>query len=223
MNKNYYAPIRKRADGSIYLDKSNYFTKFLAGAAAILVLPLLFTAILMFALIDPFDVEAQRYENTQKPEGIGGPENAASETDVNIVKSNIAAENMPSIYPVEGRLTSNFGYRTNPFGGVSSEFHPGQDIAAPNGTPVIAPADGEVVFSGWQRGYGNIVIIEHGGGLSTRYAHLSESDVLVKQLVKRGEKIGKVGSTGRSTGAHLHYEVRVDNKSVNPMEYLPQE
>jgi len=223
MNKNYYAPIRSRADGSIYFDRNNFLTDFLTKTAAILILPVLFTAVVMFGLIDPFGVEARRYENTRKISGVGGPEGVLSENEINapddLIKNSI--ENLPSILPVEGKLTSNFGYRVNPFGGVSAEFHSGQDIAAPTGTPVVASADGEVIFSGWQRGYGNLIIIGHGDGISTRYAHLSLSAVRLKQLVKRGEQIGEVGSTGRSTGAHLHYEVRLNGKSADPAIYLP--
>lgn len=224
MNKSYYSPIRRCADGSIYLDKNHLLTEFFGGAAAILLLTSFFTAIVMFALIDPFGVEAERHEKVVRTDGVGGPGNdpaktrAVAETDA----TNISVVNLPSILPVEGRMTSSFGYRVNPFGGTSSEFHAGQDIAAPIGTPVVASADGEIVFAGWQRDYGNIVIINHADGVSTRYAHLSRCVVRVRELVVRGTPIGTVGSTGRSTGAHLHYEVRVNNQSVDPLGYLPK-
>lgn len=132
-----------------------------------------------------------------------------------------ASLNIPSIYPVAGRLTDVFGNRANPFSKKRSEFHPGLDIAAPIGTPVNAAADGFVMFAGWQRGYGNIVIIDHGDGLTTRYGHLSRINTSVGQKIKTGDELGKVGSTGRSTGAHLHYEVRVNNQAVDPIQYLP--
>jgi murein DD-endopeptidase MepM/ murein hydrolase activator NlpD len=126
----------------------------------------------------------------------------------------------PSIWPVNGRLESGFGGRRNPFGGSSFEFHSGQDIDAPFGEPVIAGASGKVTFAGWQNGYGQLVVIDHGGGLTTRYGHLSHIDVVEGQSVSRAEFLGRVGSTGRSTGPHLHYEVRINDEPVNPLQYL---
>ncbi|MDT5156729.1 MAG: hypothetical protein QOH51_1086 [Acidobacteriota bacterium] len=130
-------------------------------------------------------------------------------------------ERIPSIWPVEGESTDSFGLRGNPFGGGSSEFHPGQDIAAPRGTPVMAAAAGTVLQSGWQNGYGQTVVIDHGNGLTTRYGHLSKIEVAPGQELKRGDELGQVGSTGRSTGPHLHYEVRIDDVPVSPLHYLP--
>jgi len=126
----------------------------------------------------------------------------------------------PSVWPVEGKLESGFGGRRNPFGGNSYEFHPGQDIDAPWGAPVIAGANGNITFVGWQNGYGQLVVIDHGGGLTTRYGHLSHIDVSQGQTVTRGQFIARVGSTGRSTGPHLHYEVRINDEPVNPLQYL---
>lgn len=126
----------------------------------------------------------------------------------------------PYVWPVVGKLESAFGGRRNPFGGGSYEFHTGQDIDAPWGTPVIAGATGQVSFVGWQNGYGQLVVIDHGGGLTTRYGHLSHIAVSRGATVKRGEFLGRVGSTGRSTGPHLHYEVRIDDEPVNPLQYL---
>jgi murein DD-endopeptidase MepM/ murein hydrolase activator NlpD len=128
---------------------------------------------------------------------------------------------VPSIWPVEGESTDGFGVRGNPFGGGSSEFHPGYDIAAPRGTPVVATADGVVVKADWQNGYGQTVVIDHGNGLTTRYGHLSKIEVTAGQDIKRGEELGQVGSTGRSTGPHLHYEVRIGDVAVSPLHYLP--
>jgi len=126
----------------------------------------------------------------------------------------------PSIWPVYGNLESGFGGRRNPFGGSSYEFHYGQDIDAQLGTPVVAGAKGVVTFVGWQHGYGRLVVIDHGGGLTTRYGHLSEFDTEQGTEVARGEFIGRVGSTGRSTGPHLHYEIRINDDPVNPLQYL---
>lgn len=126
----------------------------------------------------------------------------------------------PSIWPVAGKLESGFGGRRNPFGGGSYEFHSGQDIDAEHGAPVIAGASGKVSFAGWQNGYGQLVVIDHGGGLTTRYGHLSQIQVTEGQTVSRAQQIGLVGSTGRSTGPHLHYEVRINDEPVNPLQYL---
>jgi murein DD-endopeptidase MepM/ murein hydrolase activator NlpD len=126
----------------------------------------------------------------------------------------------PSLWPVEGKLESGFGGRRNPFGGTSYEFHSGQDIEAAWGAPVVAGAKGKIAFVGWQNGYGQLVVIDHAGGLTTRYGHLSHIDVVQGQTVARGEFIGRVGSTGRSTGPHLHYEVRINDEPVNPLQYL---
>jgi murein DD-endopeptidase MepM/ murein hydrolase activator NlpD len=128
----------------------------------------------------------------------------------------------PTIWPVEGKLEGGFGGRRNPFGGPGYEFHSGQDIEAPWGAPVIAGASGRVTFVGWQNGYGQLVIVDHGGGLTTRYGHLSHIDVEANQMVSRGQLLGEVGSTGRSTGPHLHYEVRINDQPVNPLPYLLQ-
>lgn len=127
----------------------------------------------------------------------------------------------PSIWPVAGELTDGFGGRRNPFGGSGSEFHTGQDISTLWGTPVMAAAKGTVIFAGWQNGYGQIVIVDHGNGVTTRYGHLSDVEVEVGQQLARGDQLGRVGSTGRSTGPHLHYEVRINDEPVNPLQYLP--
>jgi murein DD-endopeptidase MepM/ murein hydrolase activator NlpD len=126
----------------------------------------------------------------------------------------------PTLWPVDGKLESGFGGRRNPFGGSGYEFHSGQDIEAAPGTPVIAGASGVVSFVGWQNGYGQLVVIDHGGGLTTRYGHLSHIDTELGRTVERGEFVGRVGSTGRSTGPHLHYEVRINDEPVNPLQYL---
>lgn len=128
---------------------------------------------------------------------------------------------VPSLWPVAGSLESGFGGRRNPFGGSSVEFHSGQDIDAPSGAPISATANGTVTYAGWMNGYGQVVIIDHGDGLSTRYGHLSRIEANVGQSILRGQLLGLVGSTGRSTGPHLHYEVRINDHPVNPRQYLP--
>ncbi len=122
-------------------------------------------------------------------------------------------------WPVTGTITSPFGWRSNPFGG-SPEFHQGLDIAAPSGTTVTAAAGGSVIMAQWYGGYGNYILIDHGGGYSTGYGHLSAIYVSNGQSVKRGQAIGAVGSTGASTGPHLHFEVRIDGKPVDPAPRL---
>ena len=125
----------------------------------------------------------------------------------------------PSIAPVRGILTDGYGNRSDPFTGRPSS-HGGVDISTSHGREVIAPADGIVAKAEWASGYGKVVYLSHGYGYSSRYGHLSEIAVKPGQKVKRGETIGYVGSTGRSTGPHLHYEVRVNGNSVNPLEYV---
>ena len=126
----------------------------------------------------------------------------------------------PSLWPIVGKLESGFGGRRNPFGGSGYEFHSGQDIDAKTGDPIVAAATGQVTFVGWQNGYGQLIVIDHGGSLTTRYGHLSHIDVAQGQTVERGQFIGRVGSTGRSTGPHLHYEIRINDDPVDPLQYL---
>lgn len=125
----------------------------------------------------------------------------------------------PSIWPAEGDVTSRFGWRQSPWG-MGSDFHPGIDIANHYGAPVVAAADGEVIYSGWIGGYGKTVEIRHGNGISTLYGHNSELAVSVGQYVKKGQLIAYMGSTGISTGPHVHYEVRVNDTAVNPAKFL---
>lgn len=122
-------------------------------------------------------------------------------------------------WPVSGTITSPFGWRSNPFGG-SPDFHPGLDIAAPTGTTVTAAATGTIMLAQWYGGYGNYILIDHGGGYSTGYGHLSAIYVSVGQKVQRGQAIGAVGTTGQSTGPHLHFEIRINGKPVDPAPRL---
>jgi murein DD-endopeptidase MepM/ murein hydrolase activator NlpD len=125
----------------------------------------------------------------------------------------------PTLWPVEGRVTAGFGERTDPFNGEGA-FHRGIDISSPYGTRVIAPADGVVQYADFINGYGRAVIVQHGQGVSTLYGHLSGFGVSPGQIVHRGDTLGYVGISGRSTGPHLHYEVRIFNTPVNPAKYL---
>lgn len=127
---------------------------------------------------------------------------------------------IPSMQPVDAvKLTSSFGVRSDPFHG-SAAMHAGVDIPGPVGTPVYATADGVIGRSGRAGGYGNLVTVNHGKGIETRYGHLSKILVAPNTRVRRGQLIGLMGSTGRSTGSHLHYEVRVDGTAVNPMPFM---
>ncbi len=126
---------------------------------------------------------------------------------------------IPSIIPTHGFISSRFGARTSPFTGIR-QVHKGLDIAAPIGTKIIAPADGRVLFAKLDGAYGFSVEIDHGNGIITRYAHMSKFDVKAGDMIKRGDLVGRVGNTGRSTGAHLHYEVIVNGVHTNPMAYI---
>jgi len=126
---------------------------------------------------------------------------------------------VPSIFPVRGLIGAGFGWRRDPFTGLR-QFHRGIDISAPEGTPVRAPADGIVVKTERNGGYGKVLYISHGNGIVTRYGHLSAYRVRPGQKVRRGDVIALVGNTGRSTAPHLHYEVLVGGKQVDPMRYI---
>ena len=129
------------------------------------------------------------------------------------------ASSSPSLWPVEGQVTGSFGERIDPFNGEGA-FHSGVDISSAYGHPVIASADGVVTFADLLGGYGKAIMIDHGHGISTRYGHLSGFAVTSGQEVHRGDTIGYVGLSGRSTGPHLHYEVRINDTPVNPYKYL---
>jgi murein DD-endopeptidase MepM/ murein hydrolase activator NlpD len=133
----------------------------------------------------------------------------------------IAAFKVPLGVPLQSRfrLTSGFGGRNDPING-SARMHEGQDLAGDYGTSIFATADGTVTFAGWEGGYGRLIKIRHIFGIETRYGHLSQIDVKVGQKISRGEKIGDMGNSGRSTGTHLHYEVRLSGKPVNPMTFI---
>ena len=131
----------------------------------------------------------------------------------------LRASAAPNLWPVEGQITGSFGERIDPFNGEGA-FHSGVDISAGYGQPVIAPADGVVVFADLMGGYGRAIVLDHGHGITTRYGHLANFAVISGQRVQRGDTLGYVGLSGRSTGPHLHYEVRINDTPVNPHKYL---
>jgi murein DD-endopeptidase MepM/ murein hydrolase activator NlpD len=131
----------------------------------------------------------------------------------------VRANSTPDLWPVEGPITGSFGERIDPFNGEGA-FHSGVDIGSAYGQPVVAPADGVVVFADSLGGYGRALVLDHGHGVTTRYGHLASFAVVVGQHVQRGDVIGYVGLSGRSTGPHLHYEVRINDTPVNPHKYL---
>lgn len=145
-------------------------------------------------------------------------------TDLAVLENELLSQHRllsstPSIAPVRGILTDSYGIRRDPFNRKVTS-HSGVDISTNSGVPIKAPADGIVVKANWASGYGQVIYVSHGYGYSTRYGHLSKIAVKAGQKVKRGDTIGYVGSTGRSTGPHLHYEVRVNGQPVNPLEYI---
>jgi murein DD-endopeptidase MepM/ murein hydrolase activator NlpD len=125
----------------------------------------------------------------------------------------------PSIWPTRGWVTSDFGTRVDPYS-EDRKMHEGLDVATPHGQQVSSPSDGVVVFNGVEGGYGKVLVIDHGYGVKTRYGHLSETFVRVGDRVKRGDKVAGVGNTGKSTGPHLHYEVRVNGIPENPRKFI---
>jgi murein DD-endopeptidase MepM/ murein hydrolase activator NlpD len=130
-----------------------------------------------------------------------------------------AAPAPPAVVPVSGEITSPFGERQNPLG-KGTEFHPGVDIAADTGTPIRAAVGGQVVSAGPDGGYGNLVTVDDGNGITTRYGHCSQIFARVGQTVAPGDVIGAVGMTGRATGPHLHFEERQNDRPIDPLSYL---
>jgi murein DD-endopeptidase MepM/ murein hydrolase activator NlpD len=167
--------------------------------------------------------------------GIGGPETVVAldkaadhlEREVRHINDRLHSNilrlaSIPRGLPVNGYVTDGFGMRRNPFNGEGREVHEGLDIAVDFGTPVTATADGLVIYAAPHAGYGNLVIVYHSNGITSRYGHLSRISVEAGQRVKRSDQIGNVGSTGRSTGPHVHYEIRENDQAVDPLRYVPQ-
>lgn len=192
----------------------------------------LLAAMLASGEVDPDVIAKLGYTEALSPNAArGGPFDAASQSDPtfkslftswkkldNLAEGAIA---VPSDKPVKtAEFTSGYGTRTDPFRGGAAR-HAGIDLAAPIGTPIYATADGTVSDAGYNSGgYGNLIKVNHGRGIETRYGHLSAILVSAGQHITRGQIIGRMGSTGRSTGSHLHYEVRIDGRAVNPIPFM---
>jgi murein DD-endopeptidase MepM/ murein hydrolase activator NlpD len=169
--------------------------------------------------------------NASRVSAVGGPFEAAGKADPTFKQLFTSWKKLdtlqdgaiavPSDKPVKmGAFTSGYGVRSDPFKG-SSAMHAGIDLSGAIGTPIYATADGVITTAGYNSGgYGNLIKIDHGRGIETRYGHLSKMSVYAGQRIKRGEMIGRMGSTGRSTGSHLHYEVRIDGRAVNPVPFM---
>jgi murein DD-endopeptidase MepM/ murein hydrolase activator NlpD len=178
---------------------------------------------------------ATQYSSTVPTYNAGGPstpfqltnESEAEEIEIaqqlDIIQRTLDPVFLPTMWSHLGKINNEYGFRRNPFGGRSYEFHAGLDIDGEKGDIIVAPGNGTVLKAGWSGGYGNLIEISHGSGLTTRYGHLSKISVKVGDIIERGQEIGHLGSTGRSTGPHLHYELRLNDKSINPRRFLPSE
>jgi murein DD-endopeptidase MepM/ murein hydrolase activator NlpD len=155
----------------------------------------------------PFPTESQAEKNQM-------------DSQLRVIASTSNQAFLPTMWAHLGKINNEFGVRRNPFGEQSYEFHAGLDIDGENGDVVAVPANGIVTEAGWKGGYGNMIEVDHGNGLKTRYGHLSRIGVQVGAAVGRGQIIGLIGSTGRSTGPHLHYELRLYDKPINPRRLL---
>jgi murein DD-endopeptidase MepM/ murein hydrolase activator NlpD len=151
------------------------------------------------------------------------PDDIEMEKTLRVIQNTSDPATVPSIWAHEGKINNEFGFRRSPFGGRSYEFHGGMDIDGERGQIVQATAAGVVTEAGWKGGYGQMVEVDHGNGLRSRYGHLSRIDVTPGDTLTRGQAIALIGSTGRSTGPHLHYELRLGERPINPRRFLPPE
>jgi murein DD-endopeptidase MepM/ murein hydrolase activator NlpD len=149
-------------------------------------------------------------------------EQSLQELQAYFQEQTVRLASLPSVWPVRGFVTSDFGQRLDPYT-ADRVMHAGLDIANDFGKEVMSPADGTVVFAGLEGGYGNVLVVDHGYGLKTRYGHLSKILVKPGDHVKRGQTVAAIGNTGRSTGPHLHYEVRVNGVAQNPRKFILEE
>lgn len=173
-------------------------------------------------LVDRLRTERQSYEQAER-ELERDSQKLIAEINKLVGRGSLGGYSLPGsglfAYPVHGRLTSPFGMRRHPIHRVVS-FHSGIDLAAPNGTPIMASDSGRVIFNGWYGGYGKVVIVDHGMSYSTLYAHLSSTSVSRGENIQKGEVVGYEGRTGYSTGPHLHFEVRRNGVPQNPLKFL---
>jgi murein DD-endopeptidase MepM/ murein hydrolase activator NlpD len=153
-------------------------------------------------------------------DGANQLENRFKNLDTQYARLNFKLAHTPSIWPAQGMISDRFGGRGEATSHGESQYHTGIDISCPRGTPVISAADGRIVLTGWRSDYGNMVIIDHGQGITSWYAHLSFVEVMQGRMIKKGVRIGRVGSTGRATGPHLHYEIRRGDAPINPMFFI---
>ncbi|MEO7538567.1 MAG: M23 family metallopeptidase [Pyrinomonadaceae bacterium] len=177
------------------------------------------------------EIDYSRPASNELAVNSGGPaedneldgESSQLEEQLQVLQTRSNPAYLPTMWSHLGKINNEFGFRRNPFGGRAYEFHPGMDIDGERGDVVIAPAGGNVIKAGYTGGYGNMVEIDHGNGLTTRYGHLSKIEASVGDTVTRGQLIAYIGSTGRSTGPHLHYELRLNDRPINPRHFLPPE
>ena len=170
--------------------------------------------------------EAADYSlNSGGPEEVDLDDGDDAKVDIEVlsIRKNADPAFLPSMWAHLGKINNEFGFRRNPFGGRAYEFHPGMDIDGERGDEVVAPASGTVISAGFKGGYGNMVEIDHGNGLTSRYGHLSKIEAEAGETVTRGQLLGLIGSTGRSTGPHLHFELRLNDRPINPRHFLPPE
>ena len=180
--------------------------------------------------IENNSIDYSRPEDNGYTFNSGGPESENLDADDVEIEKRLSAiqtagdpASIPSIWAHAGKINNEFGFRRSPFGGSRYEFHAGMDIDGERGDFVVAPANGTVTEAGWKGGYGQMIEVDHGNGLITRYGHLSKIEVEVGARLSRGQLLGMVGSTGRSTGPHLHYELRLNDRPINPRRFLPPE
>jgi murein DD-endopeptidase MepM/ murein hydrolase activator NlpD len=180
------------------------------------------------ALLQRLGLDPSRFLDTRAKASRGGPFIAANDPQVHSLldgaarRAALAASfaRIPAFLPVtQVRQSSDFGYRSDPFHGGGA-FHAGLDLTGKSGEAIHAAADGVVVRAGWWAGYGKVVVVDHGNGMETRYGHMSRLHVKAGDTVRQGETVGAMGSTGRSTGTHLHFEIRLDGRPMDPQPFL---
>lgn len=177
--------------------------------------------------VSSINYDRPQANNTGGPLTLSNTDSEAEEAEITnrlrLIESTGNPAYLPSMWAHMGKINNEYGFRRNPFGGRTYEFHAGMDIDGERGDMVVAPANGVVIKAGWTGGYGNMIEVDHQNGLTTRYGHLSKIEVAVGDAIGRGQLLGLVGSTGRSTGPHLHYELRLNDKPINPRRFLPPE